>query len=179
MTVSTPEAIAILERTPDTLRACLSGLPEPWTEARDGPETWSPHEVVAHLIAGERVDWMPRLRTILDHGESQPFAPFDRGMHQAEADATDLDTLLDRFAALRAENLDALRALALTDADLDRTGTHPDFGRVTAGQLLATWAAHDLGHIVQIARTMARQYADAVGPWRVYLSVMPPEASGE
>ncbi|MEL6616255.1 MAG: DinB family protein [Bacteroidota bacterium] len=179
MTVSTPEAIAILERTPATLRAWLSGLPEAWLDARDGPETWSPHEVVAHLIAGERVDWMPRLRTILDHGESQPFTPFDRGMHQAEADATDLDTLLDRFATLRAENLAALRALALTDADLDRTGTHPDFGRVTARQLLATWAAHDLSHIVQIARTMARQYADAVGPWRAYLSVMPPEASGE
>lgn len=170
---SLPEIVAILERTPATLTAWLSGLPEAWTDARDGEGTWSPHEVVAHLNEGERVDWMPRLRLLLAHGESRPFDSFDRGAHQHEADTSDLPTLLDQFAALRAQNLADLLALDLSDDDLARTGMHPDLGRVTARQLLATWAAHDLGHIVQIARTMARRYTDAVGPWTAYLSVFP------
>lgn len=171
MTLALPDALAILERTPALLRVWLADLPPVWTDSRDGPETWSPHEVIAHLIHGERVDWLPRLQIILAHGEARPFTPFDRWAHQAEADATGLPTLLDRFAALRAENLSALRALDLTDADLTKTGLHPEFGSITARQLLATWTAHDLGHIVQIARTMARQYRDEVGPWTAYLSV--------
>ena len=174
MTIATlPEVTAILERTPGLLRAALAGLPAAWTDARDGAETWSPHEVLAHLCEGERVDWMPRLRILLEHGDDRPFEPFDRLAHQPEADTTDLPALLDRFEALRTENLDALRALDLADADLEKTGMHPGLGRVTARQLLATWAAHDLGHVVQIARTMARRYTDAVGPWRAYLSVLP------
>jgi hypothetical protein len=165
-------SIPILERTPAVLRAMLAGLPDEWVRATDGPETWSAFDVVGHLIHGEKTDWIPRVRHILEKGESVPFAPFDReAMFEASRGKT-VDALLDEFATLRAGNVSSLQKLALTPADLARRGTHPELGTVTLEQQLATWTAHDLGHIRQIAQTLGRQYRDATGPWRAYLSMM-------
>jgi uncharacterized damage-inducible protein DinB len=166
------EATAILERTPRVLDAFLRGLPDGWIAAHEGGETWSPFDVVGHLIHGEKADWLPRARRILEHGESVAFDPFDRFAQFAESQGRTLDQLLDEFAARRAESLRGLRALNLTDADLDRRGRHPALGSVTLRNLLATWVAHDLDHIGQIARVLARQYTDEVGPWRQYLRVI-------
>ncbi|MDX1419375.1 MAG: DinB family protein [Rubricoccaceae bacterium] len=166
------DALAILARTPAVLDAWLRGLPDAWTRADEGPGTWSPYDVVGHLIHGEQTDWLPRTRILLDHGEARPFDPFDRFAQERESAGQPLDALLDRFAALRAQNLDGLRALGLTDADLARRGTHPELGLVTLEQLLATWTAHDLGHLSQIARVMAKRYRDAIGPWAAYLPVV-------
>jgi DinB superfamily len=166
------EAVEVLERTPATLRALLSGLSEPWLEAHEGPDTFGPRDVLGHLIHGEQTDWIPRLRLILEHGETRPFTPFDRFAFRETCRGLSLGQLLDRFASLREENLRFLRGLGLGDADLQRTGTHPALGRVTASQLLASWVVHDLGHVKQVVRTMARRYREAVGPWREYLSVL-------
>jgi uncharacterized damage-inducible protein DinB len=166
-----PDAIAVLERTPLALRAMLEGLPESWTRATEGEGTWSPFDVVGHLIHGERTDWIPRARHILA-GEGRPFDRFDREAQLAENRNATLRDLLDRFEAARRESLAALRGLKLTPEDLERTGTHPELGPVTLGQLLATWTVHDLDHIGQIARTMAKVYGAAVGPWKAYLSIL-------
>lgn len=172
MQFSLSETIAVLERTPRALHALLAGLPESWTSATEGGESWSPYVVVGHLIHGERTDWIPRARIILSQGPSRRFTPYDRFAQLREPEGKPLERLLDDFAQLRAENLATLAAWQLTDAQLALEGEHPAFGVVTLRQLLATWAAHDLGHLVQVSRTMARQYAEAVGPWRAYLSVM-------
>ena len=167
-----PTGIAVLERTPHTLRALLAGLPPAWTDATEGPDTWSPYVVIGHLIHGERTDWMPRARIILSQGPDRRFTPYDRFAQFRESQGKPLERLLDEFAGLRASNLATLTGWHLTDAQLSLTGEHPEFGPVTLRQLLATWVAHDLAHLVQIARVMATQYKDAVGPWRAYLSVM-------
>jgi hypothetical protein len=166
------EATAILERTPAALDALLRGLPDGWVHAHEGGETWSPFDVIGHLVHGERTDWMPRLEIILDHGESQAFEPFDRFAQLNASAGRTLPDLLDEFAALRRDNLRNLRARRLTEADLERRGTHPGLGTVTLRQLLATWTAHDLDHVMQISRTLARQYTDEVGPWKAYLRVI-------
>jgi hypothetical protein len=166
------EALAILERTPRTLDAFLHDLPDAWARASEGPETWSPYDVVGHLIHGERTDWIPRARVILEHGEDEPFEPFDRFAQFESSQGKSLEALLDEFAALRAASLEALSAWGLSPADLERTGRHPELGRVTLGQHLATWVVHDLGHLAQIARAMAKQYADEVGPWGAYLPIL-------
>lgn len=166
------EAVAVLTRTPAVLDAMLRGLPDGWVAAHEGGDTWSPYDVVGHLIHGERTDWMGRLRIILEHGEARPFDPFDRLAQFRDSKGRTLDGLLDEFAALRRENLRELSARRLTTADLDRRGRHPAFGTVTLRQLLATWVAHDLDHVVQISRVMARQYSDEVGPWREYLRIV-------
>lgn len=166
------EAVAILARTPATLDTLLRGLPDGWIAAHEGGETWSPFDVVGHLIHGERTDWLPRARIILDHGEARAFDTFDRLAQFGSSEGRTLASLLDEFAALRRDNLRDLAALRLTDADLDRRGRHPQLGAVTLRQLLATWVAHDLDHVVQISRVLARQYSDAVGPWRAYLRVI-------
>jgi DinB family protein len=166
------EATAILERTPATLDALLRGLPEHWIAANEGDETWSPFDVVGHLIHGERTDWIPRARIILQHGEARPFDRFDRFAQLDVSKGRTLPSLLDEFATLRTQNLQELAAFQLTDSDLDRRGTHPELGVVTLRQLLATWTAHDLDHIMQISRVLARQYSDEVGPWRAYLRVI-------
>ena len=158
------------------LRSLLLNLPGPWTEAVEGPGTWSPFDVVGHLIHGERTDWVPRIEHILHHGDTVPFPPFDREAMFAASRGLPLDALLDTFGQLRAASLDRLAALGLTDADLARHGRHPEFGVVTLGQHMATWVAHDLSHLGQIVRVMARQYSDAVGPWRAYLSILRPHA---
>jgi hypothetical protein len=164
--------LAILERTPATLRTLLEGLPDQWISANEGPNTWSPTQVVAHLAFGEKTDWIVRARIILEQGESVRFRPFDRTGHLEEARVKSLDALLDELAALRADNVETLRGWKLGDRELALEGEHPEFGPVTMRQLLATWVVHDLDHIVQISRTMARQYRDATGPWVAYLRVI-------
>jgi hypothetical protein len=164
--------MAVLERTPRALRGLLDGLPDSWTNATEGPDTWSPYTVIGHLIHGERTDWIPRARIILGDQADRRFTPYDRFAQFRESEGKSLAQLLDEFEDLRGENVDVLQGWELTEADLARTGEHPEFGSVTLRQLLATWVAHDLGHIVQTARVMAKQYRDAIGPWRAYLSVM-------
>ena len=166
------EATAILACTPAALDALLRGLPDGWITASEGSGTWSPFDVIGHLIHGERTDWMPRVMIILEHGESRPFDKFDRFAQFAASEGRSLGSLLDEFAMLRQENLRRLSALALRDADLEKRGVHPELGVVTLRQLLATWVAHDLDHVVQISRVLARQYADEVGPWRAYLRII-------
>lgn len=166
------EAVAVLSRTPAVLEAMLRGLPDGWIHAHEGGETWSPFDVMGHLIHGERADWIPRARILLDHGESRAFDRFDRFAQFRDADGRSLDALLDEFAALRRESLRQLHALGLTSADLERQGRHPELGVVTLANLLATWVAHDLDHVAQVSRVMARQYADEVGPWSRYLRII-------
>ena len=166
------QTIALLSRTPAVLNALLRDLPDNWTTRNEGEKTFSPFDVVGHLIVGERTDWMPRTRRILESGESVPFEKFDRFAQERESKGKTLPQLLDEFARLRAENLKALRALNLQPADLKKTGKHQALGVVTLSQLLATWAAHDLTHLHQLSRVMAHQYREAVGPWTVYLGVM-------
>jgi len=164
--------LALLSRTPAALDAFLRGLPEVWTRSNEGENTWSPFEVVGHLIHGERTDWMPRARMILEVGETRPFEPFDRWGHVRECEGKSLEQLLDEFARSRLQNLNALRALNLQPEDMARRGRHPALGVVTLSQLLATWAAHDLTHLHQISRVCSYQYREAVGPWSAYLGVM-------
>ncbi len=166
------EGVAILSRTPATLNAWLRGLPEGWIAANEGGDTWSPFDILGHLIHGERTDWMQRVRIILEHGEAQPFNTFDRFAQFAASQGRTLASLLDEFATVRQQSLAELAALDLTDADLDRRGRHPELGVVTLRQLLATWVAHDLDHVMQISRVLARQYSEEVGPWRVYLRII-------
>lgn len=166
------EAAAVLARTPGALDALLRGLPEDWIGANEGGETWSPFDVIGHLIHGEKTDWMPRVRIILEHGESRPFDKFDRFAQLAASEGRSLGSLLEEFAVLRDENVRQLLRLRLSEADLDRRGRHPELGGVTLRQLLAAWVAHDLDHVVQISRVLATQYSDEVGPWRAYLRVI-------
>ena len=166
------EAAAILARTPPALDALLRGLPDGWITANEGDGTWSPFDVIGHLIHGERTDWMPRARMILQSGESRAFDPFDRFAQARESEGKNLPQLLDEFARLRSENVRDLRALNLQPADFARRGRHPALGVVTLAQLLATWAAHDLTHLHQLSRIMAHQYREAVGPWSAFLGVM-------
>ena len=167
-----PEAVALLARTPATLDAWLRGLPGTWVHANEGNGTWSAFDIVGHLIFGELTDWMPRARIILQHGEARAFDPFDRFAQERESKGKSLDQLLDEFARLRAENLSALHALELQPEDLKRRGRHPELGVVTLSQLLSTWAVHDLTHLHQLSRVLARQYLGAVGPWTAYLGVL-------
>jgi hypothetical protein len=164
--------VAILERTPHTLRAMLAGLPDAWIDATEGPETWSPYDIMGHLVHGERGDWITRAKIILAQGPERRFAPFDRFAQFHESQGKSLTDLLDEFARLRAENLATLAGWSLTDDHLALEGEHPAFGAVTLRQLLSTWVAHDLTHIAQIARVMAKQYREEVGPWRAYLPIM-------
>jgi hypothetical protein len=165
------EGRAFLARTPATLRALLSGWSDAWLDADEGPDTYSVRDVLGHLIHGEDTDWIPRAEIILRHGESMPFPPFDREGFRAFGTMS-LGELLDTFAAKRAGTLARLDGFRLAPADLERTGAHPEFGRVTLGQHLATWVVHDLTHLTQIVRVAAKQYGEAVGPWRAYLGVL-------
>jgi DinB superfamily len=164
--------VAVLERTPHTLRAMLAGLSSSWIDATEGPETWSPYVIVGHLIHGERTDWIPRARIILAQGPQRRFTPYDRFAQFQESQGKSITDLLEELARLLAENLETLTEWRLNDAQLALEGEHPEFGPVTLRQLLATWVAHDLGHVAQTARVMAKQYRNAIGPWREYLSVM-------
>jgi hypothetical protein len=169
---SLAEAVAVLARTPAALDALLRGLPNIWVRRDEGKDTWSAFDIVGHLIFGERTDWMPRVRILLESGEARPFDPFDRFAQFEESQGKSLERLLDDFARLRSENLAALHALDLRAEDSTRRGRHPALGAVTLSQLLATWAVHDLTHLHQLSRVMAHQYRDAVGPWSAYLGVL-------
>ena len=166
------DALPVLRRTPSVVRALLLDLPDPWIRATEGPGTWSPFDVVGHLIHGERTDWIPRVEHLLRHGDAVPFPAFDREAMFEASKGRALTELLDTFERLRRDSVARLQKLKLTDADLTRRGRHPELGTVTLGQHLSTWVAHDLGHVRQIARVMARQYTEAVGPWKAYLSVL-------
>lgn len=174
MKISVPAAVTVLERTPAVLRAWLAELPDELARGSEGPDTWSPYDVLGHLIHGERTDWIVRLRTILEHGESREFEPFDRFAQFRESRGKSMNDLLAEFERRRTENLALLEALDLQDADLSRTGLHPDLGVVTLGELMATWVVHDLGHLAQIARVMAKQLGEEVGAWVAYLPVLAP-----
>jgi hypothetical protein len=164
--------MALLARTPSSLNALLRDLPQEWTMQNEGGNTFNAFDVIGHLIHGERTDWMPRAKRILEFGETRAFDPFDRRAQEAESNSKPLGQLLDEFARLRSDNLAELRSLKLGPEDLNRRGVHPALGTVTLSQLLATWAAHDLTHLHQISRIMAHQYREAVGPWSAYLGVM-------
>jgi DinB family protein len=166
------DGMAILERTPRAFRAMLEGLSPVWTDATEGPDTWSPYVIVGHLIHAERTDWIPRAQIILAQGPQRRFTPYDRFAQFHESQGKTLAGLLDEFARLRTENLATLAGWRLTEPQLELQGEHPEFGLVSLRQLLATWVAHDLGHVAQTARVMAKQYRDAVGPWRAYLPVL-------
>ncbi len=167
-----PEATQILRRTPATVRAMVEAVPDGWLKATEGAGTWSCYDIIGHLIYGELTDWIPRARIILEHGEARAFEPFDRCAQFREDQTRPISALLDQFAFLRAENLTVLEGLQLTSDDLSRTGTHPELGTVSLGQLISSWAVHDLSHISQIARVTAKQYAHEVGPWRAYMSIL-------
>ena len=169
------DALPVLGRTPDVIRALLQNIPDVWARGTEGPDTWSPFDIVGHLIHGERTDWIVRTEILLAHGETQAFTPFDRFAQFEASRGKTLPQLLDTFAGLRAANLIRLESLGLTVDDLDRRGRHPELGFCTLGELLATWVAHDLSHIAQIARVMGRQYTAAVGPWRAYLPMLDPD----
>ena len=162
----------VLERTPATLRALLQNVDPELARGTEGPDTFSPSDNIGHLIDGEETDWMPRARIILAQGPNRRFEPYDRFRHGARNKGRSLDSLLDEFARLRAENLRVLESWHLTDAQLDLLGEHPSLGPVTLRQLLATWVVHDLGHIAQVARVMAKQYREEVGPWLAFLPVL-------
>jgi hypothetical protein len=166
------QAKDILSRTPAVLDSMLSNLPPEWALGNEGDRTWSPFDVLGHLIHGERTDWIPRARVILRPGGPKTFDPFDRFAQFEASRGKSLGELLGTFASLRSDNIRALNELGVTAEDLVRTGEHPALGTVTLGELLATWVVHDLDHIAQITRVMAKQYGEAVGPWKVYLSVL-------
>jgi hypothetical protein len=170
MKLNLPDTTALLARTPAALDALLRGLPVAWTQRSEGEGTWSAFDVVGHLIHGERTDWIPRAKRILEFGETREFDAFDREGHKGEGKS--MGPLLDEFGRLRSENLAELERLGLLPEDLERRGNHPALGVVTLSQLLATWATHDLTHLHQISRILAHQYRDAVGPWSRYLGVL-------
>jgi hypothetical protein len=172
MDFSLAEATGVLTRTPATLNALLRGLPNTWVRCNEGKDTWSAFDILGHLIFGERTDWMPRVRIVLENGEARPFDPFDRFAQSTGSQDQSLEQLLDDFARLRKENLTALQALNLQPEDLSRRGRHPALGVVTLSELLAAWTVHDLTHVHQLSRVMAHQYRDAVGPWSAYLGVL-------
>jgi hypothetical protein len=173
-----PGAVQVLERTPATFRAMLQGLPDAWIRCDEGPDTFSAFDNVGHLIHGERTDWLARARIILAQGPDRRFEPYDRFAQVRESAGKDLAQLLDEFDALRAANLETLRGFKLTEKELALKGEHPKFGPVTLAQLLAAWVVHDLGHVAQTARVMAKRYRAAVGPWREYLPVLDRGAPG-
>jgi hypothetical protein len=176
MNFTVARTIEVLERTPRVFRTLLAGLSEEWTHEPYGAGTWSAREVLAHLIHGEETDWLPRVRCVLEHGESRAFDPFDRAGHVGPSRGKSVAELLEEFEALRRRNLGLLRTLGLSAADLDRPGRHPALGAVTLRQLLATWAVHDLNHIAQACKAMAHQYRGEVGAWEAYLSILSPPA---
>ena len=170
--LSLAETTEVLTRTPTILNVLLRGLPSIWVRRNEGEDSWNAFDIVGHLIVGERTDWMPRVRILLENGEARAFDPFDRFAQFKESQGKSMDQLLDDFACLRRENLAALQALNLQPEDWVRRGLHPALGVVTLAELLATWAVHDLNHVHQLSRVMACQYRDVVGPWSAFLGVL-------
>ena len=172
MTFDLNSCVEILERTPAVLETMLGGLADRWTRHNEGGDTWSPYDVVGHLIHGERTDWMARLAIIMSDGPDKTFVPFNRFAQFEESRGKTLTDLLHEFRQVRAANLEQLRRLRLQPPDFDRTGIHPTFGTVTLRQLVATWTVHDLDHIMQISRVMAKQIGVETGPWVAYLRII-------
>lgn len=172
------DVVVLLERTPASLNNLLAGLPQLWINATEGNNSWSPYEVICHLITGEYTNWLPRVQHILAN-DKRPFEPFDRTPWPDEHHNKNAVELLALFAQIRHQNIATLKRLSLSNADMSRTGQHPEFGEVTLGQLLATWVVHDLNHIGQIVGTMAKVYTNAVGPWQAYLSILQAGGSSE
>lgn len=168
------QAIQVLERTPASLDSLLRGLDTEWTNSNEGPDTWSPFDVVGHLIHGEKTDWIPRLQMVLEVGPPKTFTPYDRFAQQKTCLGKNMEQLLDEFSQCRAENIRILKSLRLTAEDFQKKAIHPELGPVTLEQLLSSWVVHDLGHLVQISRVMAKQYKDNCGPWPKYLTVLNP-----
>jgi DinB superfamily len=166
------EACTILKRTPQVLRSLLAGLPGNWSMNNEGPETFSPYDVVGHLIHGEKTDWVVRAKIILEHGVNKPFDPYDRFAQYEESKGKNLEQLLDEFEAIRKENVAWLQSIQLTENDLERKGMHPVLGEVTLKNLLATWVVHDLTHIAQITRVMAKQYKEEMGQWPQFFRIL-------
>lgn len=165
-------AIEVLERTPLVIEEMLKGLSADWVMNNEGPDTWSPYDVVGHLIHGEKTDWVPRMEIILSNTNDKKFEPFDRFAQLKNSKGKTLQQLIDEFKELRKNGVETLKLRKLKEQDLDKTGIHPEFGVVTLRQLLSTWVVHDLGHIAQIARVMAKQYKNETGPWRAYISIL-------
>lgn len=166
------EAIEILERTPAVLKSLLSDLSERWVFNNEGGDSWNPFDIVGHLIHGEKKDWILRTKIILEYGVEKPFEPFDRLAQFKDSEGKTLNDLLEEFAMLRKSNIDVLNKLNLNENDFKKKGIHPEFGKVTLKQLLSTWVVHDLSHIKQISRVMAKQYKKEIGPWETYLPVI-------
>jgi hypothetical protein len=172
MSFTLVSAIEVLERTPLVIEEMLQGLSTDWVMNNEGPDTWSPYDVVGHLIHGEKTDWLPRMEIILSDIDNKKFVPFDRFAQFKESKGKSLQQLIDEFKELRKNGIEALRSKKLKEEDLDKTGIHPEFGIVTLRQLLSTWVVHDLNHIAQIARVMAKKYTNETGPWRAYLPIL-------
>lgn len=173
MEFSLPRTMAVLRNTPAAVRSLLNGLPEEWIHANEGPDTWSPFDIVGHYVECERTNFIPRLRTILENEAAEArFPPFDRFAQLKENPGKPLEELLTSFEQLRAENMRILDSFQLDETVLDRTGIHPEFGNVTARQLLSTWLVHDMAHLAQIARVLAKQYKENIGPWQAYIRLV-------
>jgi hypothetical protein len=172
MNFTIDKSIEILERTPEVLHLLLSGLSADWITANEGENTWNPYDIIGHLIHGEKTDWIVRARLILSNQENKTFVPFDRFAQFENSKGKSLTELLDEFKALRIKNIAALKSMHIDDNTLNQKGIHPDFGEVTLRQLLATWVVHDLDHIAQISRVMAKHYNEDVGPWIEYLKIL-------
>ncbi len=172
MNFTLEKTIDILERTPNVLHAMLQNISADWTQNNEGPETWAVYDIIGHLIHGEKTDWIPRAEIILSENPDNSFEPYDRFAQFEESKGKLLMQLLDEFKILRTKNIEQLRSKKLTDKNLEEKGIHPVFGEVTLAQLLATWAVHDLNHIAQISRVMAKQYKTEVGPWIEYLKIL-------
>jgi hypothetical protein len=172
MTFELSKSIEILQQTPHTLATMLSGLSDDWLQHNEGQDTWSPYDIVRHLVHGEKTDWMVRIKIILSTKEDKTFEPFDRFAQQNDSNGKTIQDVLEEFKKLRSQNLQELKKLHITAADFTKEGIHPAFGTVNLQQLLAAWVVHDLGHIAQITRVMAKQYTKEVGPWRAYMGVL-------
>ena len=166
------EATEILERTPAVLISLLSGLSDKWIYNNEGDESWTPYDIVGHLIHGEKKDWIQRANIILEYGKDKPFEPFDRFAQFKDSEGKTIKDLLEEFTKLRKENIEVLSKLNLDEKDLNKEGIDPEFGTVNLKQLLSTWVVHDLSHIRQISRVMAKQYKNEIGPWEKYLRVI-------
>ncbi len=172
MTFHFDKSISILEKTPLVLKSLLSGLPDDWTQHNEGPDTWSPFDVVGHLVHGERTDWIPRIFIIMNDSDQKTFHPYDRFAQFEESKGKTLEALIMEFKQLRNQNLEQLKGFGLSESDYRREGVHPSLGPVTLANLLSAWVVHDLGHIAQISRVMAKQYKNEIGPWTAYLSIV-------
>ncbi|MBL4663995.1 MAG: DinB family protein [Flavobacteriaceae bacterium] len=166
------QAISVLEKTPSVFKQLLNNLSQKWTHNDEGRDTWSPYDVIGHLIHGEKTDWMPRLEIVLSNSENNTFEPYDRFVQFEMSEGKSLGDLLDEFEMLRKQNLRTLKSKFLTSQDLTKIGIHPELGPVTLSQMLSAWVVHDLGHIAQVSRVMAKQYGDEVGPWPKYLTIL-------